>query len=80
MWIVLIVLSVQNPGWSRPMPGFITHNSEYTVIYVKFRHILVDKFEVFICSIDGIYVIAVEKCDGEPFTRQDAETENEVPL
>ena len=49
-------------------------------MYVRFLHILVDKFEVFICSIDVIYVIAAEKCDGEPFTWQDAETENEVPL
>ena len=80
MWIVLIMLSGQNPGWSRPMPGFITHNGEYTVMYVRFLHVLVDKFEVFICSIDGICVIAVEKCDGEPFTWQDAESENEVPL
>lgn len=62
------------------MPGFITHSIEYTVLYVRFLHILVDKFEVFICSIDIIYVIAAEKCDGVPFTRQDAESENEVPL
>jgi hypothetical protein len=62
------------------MPGFVTHNSEYTVIYVTFLHVLVDKFEVFICSIGVIYFIAAEKCDGEPFTWQDAETENEVPL
>ena len=62
------------------MSRFITHNSEYTVRYVRFLHILVDKFEVFICCINVIYVIAAEKCDGEPFTGQDAESEDEVPL
>jgi hypothetical protein len=62
------------------MPGFITDNCKYTVTYVRFLHILMDKFGVFICNIDGVYVIAAEKCDGEPFTRQDAESENEVPL
>jgi len=31
-------------------------------------------------ALMAFIVIAAEKCDGEPFTRQDAETENEVPL
>jgi hypothetical protein len=74
------MLSGQNPGWSRSMPGFIIHNIEYTVIDLRFLHILVDKSEVFICYIDVIYVIAAEKCDGEPFKREHAETENKVPL
>jgi len=41
-------------------------------MYVRFLHILIDKFELFTCNIDVIYVIAAEKCDGEPFTRKEA--------
>jgi len=58
------------------------HNSlqwlYHNVCYVP--AILVDDLEVFVCWIIAIYVIAAEKCDGEPFTRQDAEPDNEVPL
>jgi hypothetical protein len=60
------------------MPGFITHNSNIT--YVRFLHCSVHKLEVFICCTDVICVIAAEECNGEPFTRQDAETEDEVSL